>query len=210
MVLRIWHVPVDGKAQHRPPPGRARELSSPVVAAAGSACRAAPPLALDPYRQSNRSSFYDVVGWDACVSISLSLPAEFEIPDEWWAEAGMTGFVPSGPAYHSTAAATHVVRLRDMEPPFRFPEHPLDWRGFSHVRLVSILRGIAAGIEIEPVSLVELPPSDVPPAPFRYRVRNGLHRFYASIAAGFDHLPLPWSHKSVPCYRRTGGGCRRR
>jgi hypothetical protein len=116
------------------------------------------------------------------------LPAEFEIPDEWWFEAGMADFVPLGPAYRSIAAAT-LIPLRAIEPPFRFPESPLDWHGFDRVRLICILSGFVKGDEIKPVPVVELPPADVPPAPFRYRVRDGVHRFYASVAAGFQCLP---------------------
>jgi hypothetical protein len=58
------------------------------------------------------------------------LPAEFEIPDAWWNEAGMSSFTPSGPAYHSTAA-THVIPLHVIEPPFRLPEWQRDFTAFA-------------------------------------------------------------------------------
>jgi hypothetical protein len=38
---------------------------------------------------------------------------------------------------------------------------------------------------MEPVPLLKLPA----PAPYAYRVRDGYHRFFASIAAGFECLP---------------------
>jgi hypothetical protein len=113
-------------------------------------------------------------------------PCEFEIPDDWLTEAGIEGFTRTAPAYRSTPAAV-AVPLREIEPPYRVPEK--DWRGFDRGRLVSVLVGIATGAEIEPVPLLKLPPSDFPAAPYRYRVRNGFHRFYASIAAGFECLP---------------------
>jgi hypothetical protein len=113
-------------------------------------------------------------------------PCDFEIPDAWLNEAGMDGFTRSAPAYRSTAAAVPVP-LREIEPPHRTPEK--HWRGFDRARLISVLKGIATGAEIEPVPLLELPPGDFPAAPYRYRVRNGFHRFYASIAAGFECLP---------------------
>ncbi len=116
-------------------------------------------------------------------------PAEFEIPDSWWVEAGMPGFTPQRKAYNSTTKATRVVSLRDIEPPFRFPEYPKDWRGFDRLRLVSILKGFVTDAQIEPVPLVALPDEEFPPSPFRFRVCNGLHRFYASVAAGFEGLP---------------------
>jgi hypothetical protein len=113
-------------------------------------------------------------------------PCEFEIPDAWLNEAGMNGFTRTAPAYHSTAAAVRVA-LREIEPPYRVPE--LDWCGFDRDRLISVLNSIATGAEIEPVPLLKLPPGDFSAAPYRYRVRNGFHRFYASIAAGFECLP---------------------
>jgi hypothetical protein len=114
-------------------------------------------------------------------------PCEFEIPDAWLSEAGMDGFTRTAAAYRSTAAAVHVP-LREIEPPYRIPAK--DWCGFDHSRLVSVLNGIATGAEIEPVPLLQLPTSDLPSrTPYRYRVLNGFHRFYASIAAGFEESP---------------------
>ena len=49
------------------------------------------------------------------------LPAEFEIPDDWIAEAGIAGFVKTGETYRSTPSAT-MIPLREIEPPFRHPE----------------------------------------------------------------------------------------
>jgi hypothetical protein len=115
-------------------------------------------------------------------------PCEFEIPEAWLAEAGMPGFARAASAYRSTPAATPVP-LREIEPPYRTPWTPRDGSGFDRARLVSVLKGIATGVEIEPVPLMKLPATDFPPAPYGYRVRDGYHRFYASIAAGFECLP---------------------
>jgi hypothetical protein len=117
-------------------------------------------------------------------------PAEFEIPDAWWSEAGMSGFRPAEAAYRSTADATHRIPLREIEPPFRLPEVPRDFRGFDRKRMIHILMRIAADEEIDPVPVLILPPlRDISRAPFRFRVLDGVHRFYASIAAGFECLP---------------------
>jgi hypothetical protein len=117
------------------------------------------------------------------------LPAEFELPDEWWVEAGLMGFTSRGRAYGSTAIAV-LVPLREIEPPPRNPERPLSWRGFDRARMISVLVDIATGAEIAPVSVVRLPEVEFPPSPYRYRVRDGFHRFYASVAAGFECLPV--------------------
>ena len=117
------------------------------------------------------------------------LPAELEIPDAWWTEAGMTAFCQSAQSYGCTPDAI-AVPLREIEPPFRNPEVMRDWRGFDRERLVRILGGIATDAEIEPVPVIALPRTDFREGPFRYRVRDGLHRFYASVPATFECLPV--------------------
>jgi hypothetical protein len=95
---------------------------------------------------------------------------------------------PLFPAYRSTANAT-LIPLRHVEPPFRSPECPKDFRGFDRGRLISVLNGIATGAEIEPIPLLKLPSYEFTPPPYRYRVCDGFHRFYGSVAAGFWYLP---------------------
>jgi hypothetical protein len=92
-----------------------------------------------------------------------------------------------------------LIPLRDIEPPYRNSTAAKDWHGFDRARLISVLAGIATGTEIEPVPLADMPqpaaPSDpslawtVLRSPFSYRVKDGFHRFYASVAAGFECLP---------------------
>jgi hypothetical protein len=46
------------------------------------------------------------------------------------------------------------------------------------------------GDEMPPVLLQAISDGhEFPPASYAYRVRDGVHRFYASVAAGFTHLP---------------------
>jgi hypothetical protein len=116
-------------------------------------------------------------------------PCEFEIPDAWLTEAGLDRFTRTAPAYCSTASAVPVP-LRKIEPPYRTPSTQKDWRGFDHERLVRVLNWMVTGAEIEPVPLLKLPSSELRShAPYGYRVLDGFHRFYASIAAGFECLP---------------------
>jgi hypothetical protein len=115
-------------------------------------------------------------------------PAEFEIPDAWLDEAGMAGFTLRSSAYRSPAA--DAVALDDIEPPFRLRRAPLDWRGFNRERMVSILKGFVDDAELPPIDLLILPPTnDMSADPFKYRLLEGCHRFYASIAAGFEFVP---------------------
>jgi hypothetical protein len=52
----------------------------------------------------------------------------------------------------------------------------------------AVLRGIVAAVEIEPVPLLELPVYEFAPNTYRFRLRDGFHRFYASIVARFEYL----------------------
>jgi hypothetical protein len=117
------------------------------------------------------------------------LPAEFEIPDRWWSEAGMTIFCASETSYRSSPDAL-LVSLWTVEPPFRNPGVLLDWQGFDRARMIGVLGGIAGGTEMPPVPVVALPPAADPAGPFAWRVCDGFHRFYASVAAGFEKLPV--------------------
>jgi hypothetical protein len=118
-----------------------------------------------------------------------NFPGEFEIPDDWLTEARIIGFVPSARAYRSSADAI-LVRLTNIEPPYRIVGVAKDWRGFDRSRFISVLKGIVAAAEIEPVPLLELPVYEFAPNTYRYRVCNGFHRFYASIVTGFECLPV--------------------
>ena len=117
-------------------------------------------------------------------------PCDFEIPDDWLREADILNFLPTSPAYHSEPDVV-LVPLLDIEPPYRRHTVGKDWRGFDRGRLVSVLKGVATGAKIEPVPLRKLPePIDwYDFQPYAYRVRDGFHRFYASIAAGFRCIP---------------------
>jgi hypothetical protein len=116
-----------------------------------------------------------------------NFPSEFEIPDNWLTEAGLVGFVPTTTAYHSSPDAV-LVPLIVIEPPHRILAVAKDWRGFDRSRFISVLKGIVGAAEIEPVPLLELPVFEFAPNTYRFRVRNGFHRFYASIVAGFECL----------------------
>jgi hypothetical protein len=51
-------------------------------------------------------------------------PGEFEIPDDWIAEAGFNGFKPNDPAYRSTTRGVLLVPLTQIEPVARFVAYP--------------------------------------------------------------------------------------
>lgn len=114
-------------------------------------------------------------------------PIEFEIPDEWWALAGMTNFTPTTRAFVARSSAdypTTIVPIEVVEPPRRQIE--LEFRGFRQNGIIWALEHIRLSLEQDPISVHE--PPDL--MAFRYAVKDGFHRFYASAAVGFRFLPV--------------------
>jgi hypothetical protein len=117
-------------------------------------------------------------------------PCEFDIPDGWLEAAGMIAFKPAEGVRSYRFARGDLIPASEIEPPLRSIAHAKDGGGFDRRRLVAVLRGIATDAEIEPVPLRRLdPPGEFDHSPYRYRVRDGYHRFYAVVAAGFECLP---------------------
>lgn len=70
--------------------------------------------------------------------------------------------------------------------------------GFNRERMIDVLRAIASQIPLPPIGVV-----DRPKGPYRYLPEQGTHRFYASVAAGFSHVPtVPrWIPETEPLNR---------
>jgi hypothetical protein len=110
----------------------------------------------------------------------------FEIPDEWWACADMNKFSKGENQSYSCwpgSQKVDIVPLAEIEPPQRGDGIP----PFKKYKLVPILFGFQS-----PES--PLPPVEVlrqePPTQYRFKVFNGYHRYYASIAVGYLSLPV--------------------
>jgi hypothetical protein len=119
-----------------------------------------------------------------------NFPCEFEIPDDWIAEAGIGNFGPRAAAYRSSDDARLIPLTTQVAPTPRFESFAKDWRGFERRRFVDLLKGFVADSLIPPVPVIQLPdPSHLVRLPYRYCIRDGFHRYYGSILAGFSHLP---------------------
>jgi hypothetical protein len=120
-----------------------------------------------------------------------NFPCEFELTDEWLTDAGLIDFRSAATSYNSTSP-NELKAIREIEPPVRFHTCPKDWLGFDRERLVNVMRGIVSGAEIPPVSVRQFPHEHDfwNEGQYRFRVRDGFHRYYASIAAGFEFLPV--------------------
>jgi hypothetical protein len=110
---------------------------------------------------------------------------EFKLPVQWWREAGMVGFERQSPFYRCDAIAELLVRLHAIEPPPMERRQHLDYGGFGRDRMVSILHAIVSRTPLPPVSVEERSSE----AAYPYAVHCGAHRFFASVAAGFTHVP---------------------
>jgi hypothetical protein len=105
------------------------------------------------------------------------------VPAEWIAQAGLIGFIPERSAFRCDDA--HVlIKLADIEPPMRNAGVTLDANGFGRDRMMNILEGIRDNASIPPIFVEESDPGQRP-----YRVRGGVHRYWASVATGFTHVP---------------------
>ncbi len=76
------------------------------------------------------------------------------------------------------------IALADIEVPLRGSDYPLDANGLRHERMVRILIGIRDNVPLPAVYIERGDPHQRP-----YRVREGVHRYHASLALGFSHIP---------------------
>jgi len=110
---------------------------------------------------------------------------EFEIPDEWWTFSDMPEFRPGRfyPYPQSYVEVTEVVPLREIEPPIRDAHVP----SFRKYKLVPVLLAFTSPeCSLPPVQAIAIASG----GNYKYRVTNGYHRYYASVAAGFEFLPI--------------------
>ena len=117
---------------------------------------------------------------------------QIEMPDDWWTEAGMRGFVPTFTAYRVNQRLFQNARevpLIEVGPAVRnlgvgiFNDSKEE--GSARERVVRILRGFRFDNAIPPVEIVEGQIG----YPYRYKLVHGAHRFYCSMAAGFKSVP---------------------
>src|SRR5690349_15727760 len=80
----------------------------------------------------------------------------FEVPDEWWRDAGMTNFVPRRRCYAHTPTdekwaevQAMIVPLTAIRPVIRTTT--LDFGGFERDRLVDVLKAFTSDIPIPPI-----------------------------------------------------------
>jgi hypothetical protein len=110
--------------------------------------------------------------------ISKERRFEFEIPDEWWSAAGMSGFTPQSSTYRASAHPTLETRLLAIDQ-IRAFRHAPRVADFDRDRMLIVLKAIRHHQALPPIEVDR----------FTHRLHDGLHRFHASIAVGFSHVP---------------------
>jgi hypothetical protein len=118
--------------------------------------------------------------------LDFNLPRgdKFKLPADWWNEAGMQTFQRQSASYRFQRSPDILLVRIDSIEPLRL-RHRLDKGGLRRRSFVSILRKIASESAMPPIQLEELPPD----GEYAYGIHRGTHRFYASVAVGFSHIP---------------------
>jgi hypothetical protein len=111
----------------------------------------------------------------------------FEIPDEWWHFAEMDTFTSRGGRFYPyrplLGEEIDAVPLADVEPPMRNSGVP----PFKKYKMVPILFAFCSPeCALPPVEVSALTGS----AAYLFKVSNGYHRYYASIAVDYPLLPV--------------------
>ena len=113
------------------------------------------------------------------------VPVPFEVGDDIWHTTGADRFTPLGPSYRfgpyeaGAPLPVELVELNEVRPPVR----DAGIVGLHPDRLASILRAMCTGQQL-PAVLGQR--NSVEP----YELVAGYHRFYASVALGYTHLPV--------------------
>jgi ParB-like chromosome segregation protein Spo0J len=107
------------------------------------------------------------------------------IPVEWMTEAGVLNFRPDPLQDAFRCDQAHqLVPLADIDAPPRRSDRPLDGNGFERSRMVRILKGIRENDSLPPIVIEQC---DV--GQRAYRLRDGVHRYHASLMLGFSRVP---------------------
>ena len=112
-------------------------------------------------------------------------PGVSEIPNDWYIEAGCNAVTPSGNSFRAEPNENWPVievPIELVRPPKRNP----GVEGLNRERSISILKAFASGAARPAIEVDEPPDLEG----YRYRVRDGYHRFHLSVAVGYLRLPV--------------------
>ena len=126
------------------------------------------------------------------LTVQLNMPTDAEIEqkfdklmlapekwEQWLVRSGLAGRSLDNDHFTSSCAKT-ILDIQEICPPVRNPGVTC----FEEDKMLRILKGIASNASLPPIQ-VDCPPQ----APLRYRVRDGFHRYYATVLLGFRRIP---------------------
>lgn len=107
---------------------------------------------------------------------------QFEIPDAWWNFVSSERFelAPGGYYPYRPREGVILLKLADIAPPARNPEVET----FRRYKLIPVLLAFQSPECCVPPIEVQHLHGDA----YSYRVFNGFHRYYASIAVGYQRI----------------------
>ncbi len=109
---------------------------------------------------------------------------EFSIPDEWWIESGMNNFSQKEDHYISGSNnKVKIISIEEIKPPLR-TNNAFWFRNKESI--VPVLKSIANREALDPITVWSKEKTKTD----RYIVKDGFHKFYASVAAGFSKIPI--------------------
>jgi len=110
----------------------------------------------------------------------------FEIPDDWWEFSEMNEFELNGGGFYPYSLSVQDVKIINIdviEPPARNK----NIISFKKYKLIPVLLGFKSPeCALPPVEAQILNTSNT----YKYKIINGYHRFYASVAVGYKKLPI--------------------
>jgi hypothetical protein len=116
----------------------------------------------------------------------------FTLLAHWWTESGMEGFKPRSASYPFEASPDILLVALDVIVPMKMEGRlHLGHGGFGPPRMMNVLRGIASGAGLPPIEITDI--GERHHGSYRYVIGGmggGVHRFYASVAAGFSDIPV--------------------
>ena len=131
-------------------------------------------------------------------------PLAFEIDDDWLIEAAVEGFHPEtdcfryilpGPLEHVAVLGPEEVAPMLRKPGVHPASHGFRRYGFNGEKaggMVGVLTAVVTGWPLPPIQVCRTRAKSA--EGFSYKIQDGFHRFYASHALGFTHLPCVIQH----------------
>jgi len=119
-----------------------------------------------------------------------------DIPDDWMSGVDVES-IRLRDHYLPLGSTPMLIALADIAPIDLSGRASLAPIGLDRDRFVSVLRAFSQGVPLPPLPVARDPHGD-----FRYQLRDGAHRFYASLAVGFAKAPAieAWQHESDPLH----------